>query len=71
MPQLGGGRVLPVGGGRVTASKLDAWLAVGARLTVVAPAIRRELEPSDLAGAQFVLAAAPGDVNWRVAEGRA
>ena len=69
-----------VGGGPVAASKLAALQAAGADLVVVAPdvcpaiesagvaTVRRAFEPSDLEGAWFVVAAAPADVNRRVAE---
>jgi siroheme synthase-like protein len=69
-----------VGGGRVAASKLSALLAAGARVRVVAPEVRPELEgsevevrrrpfaPEDLDGAFFVVAAAPPEVNRRVRE---
>jgi len=69
-----------VGGGPVAASKLAALQAAGADLVVVAPdvcpaiesagvaVVRRTFEPSDLNGAWFVVAAAPPDVNRRVAE---
>ena len=69
-----------VGGGPVAASKLAALQAAGADLVVVAPdvcpaiesagvaIVRRPFEPSDLNGAWFVVAAAPPDVNRRVAE---
>ena len=71
--------VLVVGGGPVAASKLDALLAAGARVTVVAPDIvddiasrpvrveRRPFEPADLDGVWFVVAAAPPHVNRAVA----
>jgi siroheme synthase-like protein len=69
-----------VGGGPVAASKLAALQAAGADLVVVAPdvcpaiesagvaVVHRAFEPSDLNGAWFVVAAAPPDVNRRVAE---
>lgn len=69
-----------VGGGPVAASKLAALQAAGADVVVVAPdvcpaiesagvaIVRRAFEPSDLNGAWFVVAAAPPDVNRRVAE---
>ncbi len=72
-------RVLLVGGGPVAASKLESLLASSARVTVVAPevcrairrsgvsVIRREFAPSDLEGVWLVVAAAPPDVNRRVA----
>jgi len=67
-----------VGGGSVAASKLPALLAVGARVTVVAPEIRPEIaaadvtrvqrafEPADLDQAFYVIAASPPDVNRQV-----
>ena len=71
-------RVLLVGGGPVAAGKLEALLAAGADVTVVAPEIRPEIEragvtihrrafvESDLDGAWWVVAAAPPDVNRQV-----
>ena len=68
-------RAVVVGGGPVAASKLEALLAAGADVTVVAPEVvpeieqlpvaivRRRFEPADLAGAWWVVAAAPPDVN--------
>ena len=73
-------RVLLVGGGRVAAGKLPALLEAGARVTIVAPAVRPELrlagaavverafEPADLDSISFVVAAAPPEVNRAVAE---
>ena len=77
--KLGGRSVVVVGGGRVAATKLDALLDAGARVTVVAPEVRpelvragvavkrREFVPQDLDGAWFVVAAAPAVVNRLVA----
>ena len=71
-------RVVVVGGGPVAASKLEALLAAGAQVTVIAPeivpdierrgvtVIRRPFEDSDLDGAWWVVAAAPAEVNKRV-----
>ncbi len=71
-------RVLLVGGGRVAAGKLESLLAVGARVTVVAPEIcpeiesaaidvrRRPFEDEDVNDAWWVIAAAPPEVNRRV-----
>ena len=71
-------RVVLVGGGRVAASKLESLLTAGARVTVVAPEIRPEIEregvtivrrafeDQDLDGAWWVVAAAPPDVNRQV-----
>lgn len=76
--KLEGRRVLVVGGGPVAASKIDGLLAAGANVTVVAPAIRPEIDrpgvtlitrpfqSSDLDGAWWVVAAAPPDVNRQV-----
>jgi uroporphyrin-III C-methyltransferase / precorrin-2 dehydrogenase / sirohydrochlorin ferrochelatase len=77
--KLAGRRVVVVGGGPVAASKLAALVATGADITVIAPdvvpAIRipgvrveqHEFADTDLDGAWFVVAAAPPDVNRRVA----
>ena len=71
--------VLLVGGGTVASSKLDALLAAGARVTVIAPQVRqtlrrasvviheREFSPADLDGRWFVVAAGPPEVNRAVA----
>jgi len=68
-------RVVVVGGGHVAASKLESLLTAGARVTVVAPDIRSEIEREgveivrrafeehDLDGAWWVVAAAPPHVN--------
>ena len=73
-------RVVVVGGGPVAASKLDALLAAGADITVIAPevrpeieerpvtVVRRRFEASDLDGAWWVVAAAPPEVNRQVLE---
>lgn len=73
-------RVVVVGGGAVAAAKLDALVAAGAEVTVVAPevvpeiarrgvaVVRRPFEASDLDGAWWVVAAAPKAVNRRVRE---
>jgi siroheme synthase-like protein len=77
--KLAGRRVLVVGGGPVAASKIDALLAAGADVVVVAPAIRPEIErdrvtrlerpfqPEDLDAAWLVVAAATPEVNRQVA----
>jgi siroheme synthase-like protein len=77
--RLAGRAVLLVGGGAVAAGKLEALLAAGARVTVVAPEIRGELErpgvqilrrafrPADLDGRWLVVAAASRGVNQHVA----
>lgn len=77
---LTGRRVLLVGGGPVAAGKLQQLRAAGADVFVVAPGLhddivasgcacaRREFAPSDLEGAWLVVAAAPPDVNRRVAD---
>ena len=71
-------RVVVVGGGPVAASKLNALLAAGADVTVVAPDVvpeieradvtvhRRPFDARDLDGAWWVVAAAPRDVNRHV-----
>ena len=76
--QLRSRRVVVVGGGPVAASKLEALLAAGAEVTVVAPQVRpeieaagvtilrREFQEADLDGAWWVVAAAPREVNKRV-----
>jgi uroporphyrin-III C-methyltransferase/precorrin-2 dehydrogenase/sirohydrochlorin ferrochelatase len=72
--------VLLVGGGPVAAAKLSALLDSGARVTVVAPQIRPELErphvqlvrrafePADLDGVWLAVAAAPPEINRAVRE---
>jgi uroporphyrin-III C-methyltransferase/precorrin-2 dehydrogenase/sirohydrochlorin ferrochelatase len=78
--KLNGRRVLLVGGGRVAASKLRALVDAGARVSVVAPDISREIasvdgievsqrrfRADDLDGAWFVVAAATRGVNREVA----
>ena len=77
---LRGRRAVIVGGGRVAAGKLDALLAAGAEVTVIAPEVtpdmerpgvavlRREFTETDLDGAWWVVAAAPPAVNRRVLE---
>jgi siroheme synthase-like protein len=77
--RLAGRRVLVVGGGAVAASKLPGLRKANARVTVVAPEIRPEIEeagvrllhrhfrPKDLASAWLVVAAATPEVNRRVA----
>ena len=64
-------KVVVVGGGPVAASKIESLFAAGARVTVVAPEIRPEIEradveivrrefgETDLDGAWWVVAAAP------------
>src|SRR5262245_44528951 len=72
--------VVLVGGGAVAYAKLGGLVRAGARVTVVAPAIRpeiasfdgliivqREFAPRDLDGVWFVVAAASPEVNRRVA----
>ena len=78
---LSGRKVLVVGGGPVAAGKIESLLAAGARITVVAPDIRPEIEDSsveivrrefretDLEGAWWVVAAAPPEVNRQVSAG--
>ena len=77
--KLAGRPVLVVGGGKMAAAKLPALAQAGARVTVVAPEVRPEIEaapvtlhrrafvPEDLAGAWFVVAAATPEVNEQVA----
>ena len=76
---LSGRPVLLVGGGKVASSKIEALLAAGAQVTVVAPQIsdslrqpgvrieQRQFAPADLDGKWFVVAAAPPEVNGAVA----
>src|SRR5712691_1798717 len=71
-------KVVVVGGGRVAASKIESLVSAGARVTVVAPEIRPEIErlgveivrrefrEADLDGAWWVVAAAPPAVNRQV-----
>jgi siroheme synthase-like protein len=78
--RLNGRKVLLIGGGRVAANKLHGLLQEGARVTVVAPEIRSELDlpgvrlerrpfsDRDLDGAWYVVAAAPPAVNRQVLE---
>ena len=76
--KLDGRSVLIVGGGPVAASKLDALLPTGARVTVVAPDVapaiveagvtvhRRPFQRADLDGVWLVVSAATPDVNRAV-----
>jgi siroheme synthase-like protein len=76
--KLAGREVLLVGGGPVAAGKLQGLLDAGARVTVVAPRVVREIadapvqvherpfRASDLDGVCYVVAAAPPDVNRQV-----
>lgn len=78
--RLAGRRVVVVGGGNVAAAKLEALIAAGAAVTVVAPDVsaacerpgvaieRRSFEARDLDGAWWVVAAAPSAVNRQVVE---
>ena len=71
-------KVVVVGGGPVAASKIESLVSAGARVTVVAPEIRPEIEragvevvhrefrEADLDGAWWVVAAAPPAVNRQV-----
>lgn len=80
---LRGRRVLVVGGGTVAASKVATLLAVGAAVTLVAPAIvpeaacsgvtirKRQFREQDLDGVWLVVAAAPAPVNAQVARAAA
>ena len=77
---LTGRNVVVIGGGAVAASKVEALVAAGARVTVVAPDIRPEIErmdvqlvrreflDADLDGAWWVVAAAPPAVNRQVSK---
>jgi uroporphyrin-III C-methyltransferase / precorrin-2 dehydrogenase / sirohydrochlorin ferrochelatase len=77
--KLAGRRVLVVGGGPVATSKIDALVAAGAEITVVAPVMtavidtspvtrhRREFRPDDVEGVWLVVAAATPEVNREVA----
>ena len=74
-----GRRVLVVGGGRVAAAKVRPLLDAGARVTVVAPEIQRDIRlapvetafrpfsPRDLDDVCYAVAAAPRHVNAEVA----
>jgi len=76
--KLAGRRVVVVGAGAVALGKARSLIEAGARLTVVAPEVRPELEaldvtlvrrafePGDLDGAWLVVAAAPAEVNRAV-----
>jgi uroporphyrin-III C-methyltransferase/precorrin-2 dehydrogenase/sirohydrochlorin ferrochelatase len=71
-------KVVVVGGGPVAVSKIESLFSAGARVTVVAPQIRPEIEragveivrrefrETDLDGAWWVVAAAPPAVNRQV-----
>jgi uroporphyrin-III C-methyltransferase / precorrin-2 dehydrogenase / sirohydrochlorin ferrochelatase len=77
---LSGRKVVVIGGGAVAASKVEALVDAGARVTVVAPDIRPEIEradvqvvrreflEADLDGAWWVVAAASPAVNHRVSQ---
>ena len=77
--KLRGRAVALIGGGRVAAAKLPALLQTGARVTVIAPKVgpelrrpgvevkEREFAPEDLEGVWLAVAAAPAEVNRRVA----
>jgi len=77
--KLRGREALLVGGDAVAAGKLESLLLSEARVTVVAPRIRPELErdgvrllrrafePDDLDGKWLAIAAAPAQVNRQVA----
>jgi uroporphyrin-III C-methyltransferase / precorrin-2 dehydrogenase / sirohydrochlorin ferrochelatase len=77
---LTGRRVVVIGGGPVAAGKIEALIGAGARVTVIAPDIRPEIEradveivrrefvDADLDGAWWVVAAAPPAVNRHVSE---
>ena len=77
---LTGRKVVVIGGGPVAAGKIEALVAAGACVTVVAPNIRPEIEDAgveivrrefidgDLDGAWWVVAAAPPAVNRHVSD---
>jgi len=80
--KLDGVSVVVVGGGPIAAGKLDGLHTAGAKVTVVAPKIvhairvqagprvrlvERSFQQADLDHAQWVVAAAPPDVNQQVA----
>lgn len=77
--KLTGRHVLVVGGGRVACEKVAALLHAGARVTLVAPRVRAEIDaqavrivprrfrPSDIDGHWFVVSAATPSVNRLVA----
>jgi len=62
--KLAGRRVVLVGTGPVAASKVDALVRAGADLRTIDP---EAFQPEDLDGAWLVVAAAPPEVNRRVA----
>jgi len=76
---LRGRAVVVVGGGAVAASKVEALLRAGARVHLIAPEIRAQIErpgitlsrrgfvPSDLDGAWLAVGAATPEVNQQVA----
>jgi siroheme synthase-like protein len=80
--KLAGRKVVLVGGGAVAAAKFPALVAAGAAVTIVAPVVQAALRagaqaagaevlerafvPGDLAGAWFVVAAAPPAINREV-----
>jgi uroporphyrin-III C-methyltransferase/precorrin-2 dehydrogenase/sirohydrochlorin ferrochelatase len=77
--KLSGRKVVLVGGGPVAAAKLESLIGTGAKLAVIAPEVRPELQrpgisiqrrefaPADLDGAWLVIAASSAEVNRRVA----
>jgi uroporphyrin-III C-methyltransferase/precorrin-2 dehydrogenase/sirohydrochlorin ferrochelatase len=77
--KLRGRQVLVVGGGRVATSRLAGLLDAGARVVVVAPSVRDEVDrlpvtverrpfqPADLDGCWLAVAAATPEVNRAVA----
>lgn len=80
--KLAGRKVVLVGGGTVATAKFPALVAAGAAVTIVAPSLtpdladaakaagatvsQRDFHADDLAGAWFVVAAAPPEVNRAV-----
>lgn len=79
--KLGGKRVVVIGGGMMAGEKIPALIEAQAEITVIAPEISEEVRAlpgltleerpyasGDLAGAWYVVAAAPPEVNRAVSE---